>query len=414
MKKADREALAKRREEGHMTDVSAAMLRIIGASLHGSPCGPVPPEEWSAVFGELCDQAVQCIPAASMNSLGLKGEDALSYLQVLTENLRRCRTVMNEQKRALECLDRAGIPAAVLKGAASAMYYPHPEHRCMGDIDLIVPGSRFEEAFHALSACGYTPEQTPDAYDRHIGFASPSGIEVELHDRFSAGGSAEQNAALDRYILGGIEKRVYRNTEGYSVPVLPAFENGLVLLSHINQHLCSGLGLRQIIDWAMYVERELDDALWERFAPAAEEIGLKRLALAVTRMCAGYLGLKTDAVWFLETEDTEIGEQLMEYILSHGDFSRVDRTGATSINVIRLLKSPAKALRRAQQRGLREWKLCGKYPVLKPFAWMYQLLSWARNGLKQGVGVSSLREYASREQQETEFLNRLGVTRHSL
>lgn len=49
---------------------------------------------------------------------------------------------------------------------------------------------------------------------------------------------------------------------GYAVRVFPPLENGLILLGHINQHLSSGLSLRQIIDWYYYVQSELDDEFW--------------------------------------------------------------------------------------------------------------------------------------------------------
>jgi hypothetical protein len=38
----------------------------------------------------------------------------------------------------ISILQDAAIPVAVLKGAAAAMNYPHPEYRSMGDIDISV------------------------------------------------------------------------------------------------------------------------------------------------------------------------------------------------------------------------------------------------------------------------------------
>lgn len=62
------------------------------------------------------------------------------------------------------------------------------------------------------------------------------------------------------------------------MPVLPPLENGLVLLAHVNQHLGSGLGLRQILDWQMFVDAHLTDELWERgFQHAAQQIGMEKL-----------------------------------------------------------------------------------------------------------------------------------------
>ena len=61
-------------------------------------------------------------------------------------------------------------------------------------------------------------------------------------------------------------------------------------MGHINQHLEEWLGLRQILDWALYADKALDDAWEHTFAPDVRRLGLDRLAITVTRMCQLYLG----------------------------------------------------------------------------------------------------------------------------
>ena len=73
-------------------------------------------------------------------------------------------------------------------------------------------------------------------------------------------------------------------------------------------HLRTGLGLRQVIDWAMYVDRELDDAFWDReFQAAAKESGLETLAITVTKLCQQYLGLKDSITWCRDADEITCG-----------------------------------------------------------------------------------------------------------
>lgn len=52
----------------------------------------------------------------------------------------------------------------------------------------------------------------------------------------------------------------------------------------MRNHLKSGLGLRQVIDWMMYVNKELDDDFWENgFGTAAVDASMDKLAVTVTR-----------------------------------------------------------------------------------------------------------------------------------
>ena len=128
--------------------------------------------------------------------------------------------------------------------------------------------------------------------------------------------------------------------------MFPPLENGLVLLGHIN-HLEEGLGLRQILDWALYVDKALGDDTWEHtFAPVVHRLGLDRLAITVTRMCQLYLGLRPDITW-CASADEKVCDSLMNYIMEQGN------------------------------RGMYHWPALNKYPRLKPlltpFAWFWQL-----------------------------------------
>ena len=61
--------------------------------------------------------------------------------------------------------------------------------------------------------------------------------------------------------------------------------NGLVLLDHVRYHLQGGLGIRQIIDWMMFVHANLNDETWETgFAQLARGAGLETLAVTMTSM----------------------------------------------------------------------------------------------------------------------------------
>ena len=87
-----------------------------------------------------------------------------------------------------------------------------------------------------------------------------NGVSVEIHRFFASLNDPNHAKLLDDQIIENIN----------SSHVLPDKVNGLVLLEHISQHLESGLGLRQIIDWMMFVNQCLPDEYW----PGYKEHGL--------------------------------------------------------------------------------------------------------------------------------------------
>ncbi len=100
------------------------------------------------------------------------------------------------QMAALTAIVRAaqqrGLPVMVLKGAAlSMLLHGNPSQRAAGDIDLLVPASRFKAAAELLLELGYAvdtdgpPLDVMDAGNRHIRDLTfiGHGQRIELHRR---------------------------------------------------------------------------------------------------------------------------------------------------------------------------------------------------------------------------------------
>ena len=393
-----------------ISEASGRLLGLLADVLHERKPPKIPAELWPEIKKELRAQTVQALPGEFVRELGLSPAEELGYLRTVIRNRQVFHPLMREQTRVLALLESAGVPVVVLKGAAAAMYYPHPENRCMGDIDLLVPPEDFPRAYKLLADAGYRSEHTPEEHRRHIIFFSADGIEIELHERFSAGDDDALNARVDAILFDAIPRREKRTVCGYPVTVLPTPENGLVLLDHINHHLSSGLGLRQLVDWMYFVEAVLDDEFWDNgFAALADRIGETRLAAVVTATCRKYLGLQKDVHW---CPDEPVCDELMEYVLARGNFGKkLDFDQASTVSILKRGKDPIRVFRLAQRNGLANWPAARRHTLLRPFAWVYQFGRWARHGIERGVGLRTLTAAAAAAKEETELLERIGATR---
>jgi len=246
-----------------------------------------------------------------------------AWKEAVYANIYSYSNLVKKQNQILDAFKK--IPVVVVKGTSAAKYYPNPQLRTMGDIDLLVRPAEYEDAVVSLMNIGCV-EITSDAEaegGRHRSFRY-NDVSIELHYYFSLISDKDRAAALDNMLFDAIS---LNSTE------LPDVENGLVLLSHIRQHLEGGLGLRQIIDWFMFVGFCLDDEMWySSFQEKAQLTGLESLAITVTRMCQIYLGLTTDITWCKDA-DEEVCGNLMQYVMDCGNFGRsrgVLRSGSTS------------------------------------------------------------------------------------
>jgi hypothetical protein len=105
--------------------------------------------------------------SGKISALPQSARDALraSYSRSWKHN----QDIFNELEILARAFDRAGIPVVVLKGACFALtIYPDIGTRPMGDLDLLVPAGKLDEAVEIAKAFGYEdykPEASPGLRD---------------------------------------------------------------------------------------------------------------------------------------------------------------------------------------------------------------------------------------------------------
>ncbi|WP_281624015.1 nucleotidyltransferase family protein [Senegalimassilia anaerobia] len=377
-----------------------------------APGFALPDGLWPAVRTELVAQSVIGYPVDVIEGLELSSTDLTEYLFLAGKNLWSWYRLMKAQDSVLAEFRQADIPVAVLKGAAAAANYPLPKSRSMGDIDLIVPPDHFDRAFALLERLGWENDIELEINPRHAGFRKEHCPEIELHRYFSTCTDKRQADFLDQAIYDAIPRAEWTDVAGFSVPVLPPLENGLVLLAHVNQHLGSGLGLRQILDWQMFVAAYLTDELWEHeFRHAAQQIGMEKPAITTTWLCRTYLGLQTSATWF-DGADAQLADDLLLYIMHKGNMGRKMERGTQATRIVmHSFRSPAALVRYLYTGGRSHWAPARKHAWLAPAACIYQIGHVIRKGLARNASMGELVNDARSAQEEVDLLKRLEVTR---
>ena len=328
---------------------------------------PVIPENvnWEKVF-ELAK--AQCI--VPLVASHVPEENRTKWLRIFCQSKAHYIQMLYEQAAIVRLLKSRSILFFIFKGTAAAIYYPVPYMRTFGDIDFYVSDEYFDTTKRLLENCGYL---LLDNNDRHCEYEK-NGIIFELHNRISR----QSVFDIDHLVLDDLNTLAECSLNDYTFPCLPTYKNGLILLWHLAHHLkISGIGIRQIIDWMMFVNKELDDSAWyNHFKALATEAGLEKLAITVTYMCKKWLGLSRDITWCNDA-DNNLAEQLLIRILDDGNFGR-DRASSESVKESINKQGAFKYLQRA---GLINWSLAQKYAVFRPFAWLYQLLRYAGKGI---------------------------------
>lgn len=286
----------------------------------------------------------------------------------------------------LACFDQQEVPVVVVKGTTAAAYYPMPELRTMGDIDLLVRPQDYDKAKKIMEENGW--QANNEGNNRHCAYYRQH-IVVELHRRFAA----------DRLSNATQVDQLLFNKMTIGKHELDNDLNGLVLLMHIAHHLPAGLGLRQIIDWMMFVNQYVDDEFWHvKFQPLAEMVGLERLAKSLTRMCQLYIGLNKQVTWCIN-EDEDLCTLLLDYIFECGNFgNKRNKVNASVWMSIPTIWHPIKLFQHLQQHGENNWNALQRFSWLKPFAWLSQLWRSVAIFRKSNVKLKDIKKGAYRQQ----------------
>lgn len=372
-----------------LTTTELALLALLKQSLFQIPFAAEGTVDWDAVLREAENQAVAGLVAGSVPDEAGEKWRLVPY-RVMANSVRVCHA----QKKLIELFAASGIPLAILKGTAVSVYYPNPMLRAMGDVDFIVPQESFEKAAALMEENAYTVLDGDDAEARHIGYAK-DGVVFELHHHFSYA-----DLDIEEYIVEGLGRLETASVADMRFPMLPRLANGLVLLAHMRDHLQSGMGLRQVIDWMMYVNRELSDDFWNaEFRQAAEKVGLATLAVTAARMCQLYFGLRDDLAWCAGA-DERLCESLLRSLLACGNFG-VKLDSGKQVETVTTAFRNVGVFRYLQVAGEQNWKAYRKHRWLKPLCWLYQIFRYLRQGLASRRGQKLFRDFGeSRERYE--------------
>ena len=190
----------------------------------------LPEDGWEDLVHLAGEQTVTGLLAGAFSILGeTPGLPADLSGKLIVESVRierRSQTVATEANALLRALEERGLHPVLMKGPSVAAYYPHPEWRTSGDVDLYLPEGEYDRAVDWFREHRFPGKAAPDG--SWFFRAKPAGIDLHRH----------------YYDLHVPEDKL---------PPVPSERGTLLLLTaHILKHAMGpGIGLRQLCDLAM-------------------------------------------------------------------------------------------------------------------------------------------------------------------
>lgn len=347
-----------------MTDTEQSLLTLLRRALFGCEL-PLPSDvDWQRVFEEAVSHSVHLLVydcLTEQERAAIPKETAVPWRQEVLSAMWYNEQLLGEQQEVLKAL--SGLPCVILKGSSSAACYPRPELRCAGDIDLLLFPADVKKAEAILCAGGYCPPEDNHPFHRSM---HREQFLVELHFEPPGIPSGDSGAPLREYFRYAAGEGVLRG----GLPVLPPERQAVLLLLHKLEHITSsGLGLRQLCDWAVFVHRDMTPERWEDLLPKLSRFGLLHFARVITRICVENLALPPeDAPWCM-TANEGLCRALLEDILRTGNFGcKEERYGQRLFTDGRAENRLVSFFRTGVETCHTHWPACKEHPLLLPVA----------------------------------------------
>jgi len=193
-------------------------------------------------------------------------------------------------------LTSKGLSLTLLKGVGVGMNYPVPQHRGVGDIDFYVwkgpdHSCCLEESNVAIAQALHIEADYSHAH--HTTFTH-NGILLENHYDFIGVNDLRSSRWIEAELKSLMQQGGMRRANLFhDVSVwLPPVDFDVAFLSrHSARHFSgSGINLRQLLDWALYVKNHYEEVDWASTINRWERIGMVQFMRCINSICIDWLG----------------------------------------------------------------------------------------------------------------------------
>lgn len=272
-----------------------------------------------------------------------------------------------------QTLSRNGIGHILMKGYVLRDYYPVPELRTFGDIDMVIRPEDREKSDDLLRSLGYHPETDWEpvfSYTRDVEY-------YEIHSEIM-----EVNVS-EKADYRGYFRDPWRYAEAagdHRYQFRPEF-HFLYMLTHIAKHVTgSGAGVRMYLDVAAFVRRFGASLDWDWIRQELEKLCFTDFANIVLAFTQESFGVKSPVP--LTEVEADVMRSFREFTMAGGVFGYVGRdSGTISLKQqsrgkerVSRLGTVAKRLFPAAKTIESRYTYLQDKPWLLPAAWVHRLI----------------------------------------
>lgn len=276
-----------------------AFLQLIKLGIGTASTASLPDKvDWSEIEDLAVKQGLSAVMVDGVEKLsGLQRPPQELLLQWIGESLQSYEYRFGLYKKAIAEMaafyNCHGYKMMVLKGYACSLDWPKPEHRPCGDIDIWLFGKQKEGDELMTKEKGV---EIDNDHKIHTVFSWGDFI-VENHYEFFDHKRYRSLAKLEQVLEEmakdcRFEKMEDAMTSSSTKVYIPSANfHALFLIIHALNHFASiGINLRQVLDWAFFMEKHSAEVDWKWLMPIIDKYHMRNFFNCINTICVEELG----------------------------------------------------------------------------------------------------------------------------
>ena len=283
---------------------------------------------WDKIYAIAKEQCVIGVLAGGFCFLDAdqcSGDEKLRWLAYVVRLERKNRSLNELIKKLFHKFQSMQLSPVLMKGQAFAVNYPYPLHRQCGDIDVY-----FKDRKDCEKAVFWSSEIDKTAADssenkrecKHFTFAIGGNV-IELHYFMCLFENPQLQKRLQQIIDEEFanSQPFFAEIDGENIETVPPTLSVLHQIIHISRHLLeAGIGLRQICDLALYLDKYNEQIDRDRLNGYLEELQLMSIARCLGSILVDWLGLEEGKLPF--NTNTQYTDFILQEIFEGGNFGK--------------------------------------------------------------------------------------------
>ena len=217
-----------------------------------------------------------------------------------------------------------GVEPILLKGQGIAQYYPNPDFRQCGDIDLYVGKQYFEKACEVVKALATENDMATVKHTRKHFHIYLGKVPVELHLYSDVYYPKRLDRIYQEISDAGISiAPVEVELAGYPVKTPSVNFNVFYIFNHLWHHfIADGVGLRQICDLCVLLHRFHGQIDYNYLRNVLERMGLMKQWKIFGSIAVDKLGLPVEEYPFYDKKYSRLKEKVFRLVMLEGNFGQ--------------------------------------------------------------------------------------------